>query len=268
MTKSAIRALQLLELLAEGGRPLSHAEICDALAVPKSSLTDLLAAMMARHYISRAGDTGERFTLGPGVLPLAGALLRQTDIVVLAQPVLASLVLKTGESAALVVRSSDEALVIARVASHHPVAYAVQIGNRAPLYATAAGKALLAATPDPERERYLKSHPLKALTVHTITDRDILRQQLNAIAAGAVAIGREELFEGVVTLALAVHDANGHAVASLSIGMPVMRFNSDKQRLVEDILRQAASDVSTSLGCRQAAKKSGPIKSVAESEPL
>ncbi len=252
MTKSAVRALQLLELLAERGEPLSHGEISDALEVPKSSLTELLGAMITRRYIRRSGAGGERFALDVGILPLAGAILRQTDLVRLTQPVLESMMQRTGESAALAVRAADEVVVIARVTCNHPVAYALSIGQRGPLHAAAAGKALLGATSAAEREHYLAHAQLVALTPHTITDPQVLRRQLDAIADGAVAVGREELFEGVVTQALAVRDADGQPVASLSIGMPSMRVTAEKQRLVEAVLREATSEVSAALGWRPA----------------
>jgi DNA-binding IclR family transcriptional regulator len=248
MTKSAIRALSLLELLAERARPLSHGEISEAMALPKSSLTELLSAMMARRYIRRSGDSGDRFALGPGVLPLASLILRQNDIVRLAQPVLNEMMQATGESTSLAMRVGREVVAIARVNSHQPVAYSLPVGQRGPLHATAAGKAMLGVSSLAERERYLAETPLAAMTVRTITDPATLHAELETISKGAVAIVDEELFDGVVTLGLAIRDADGHPVASLTIGMPAMRATQERRALAERVLRQGTAEISSALG--------------------
>jgi DNA-binding IclR family transcriptional regulator len=253
LVKSAIRALELLQVLAERGVALTHGALAEALSLPKSSLTELLAALEAKQFIRR-DDSGSRFGLGPEILPLAGALLRQMDIVKLSRPALVSLMERSGESAALSVRVDREVMVVARENGSHPVTYSLQIGQRAPLSVAAAGKALLGSAPAKERERYLAG-PLPAMTSHSLTDPDRLRTQLDAIAAGGVAIGKEELFPGVVTLALPLRNAEGQAVAALSIGMPAMRFTAERGAAIEAMLRDAAAQVSHWLGWRGAGKK-------------
>lgn len=248
MTKSAVRALHLLELLAGRAEALSHGEISVAMGLPKSSLTELLSAMMAHSYIRRSGEGGDRFTLGPSVLPLASAILRQTDIVRLAQPILNEMMRQTGESTSLAMRVGTEVVAIARVISHQPVAYSLPVGQRGPLHATAAGKAMLGMSSRAERDNYLGKTPLVAMTARTITDPEVLHGQLDAIAKGAVAVVDEELFDGVVTLGLAVRDADGHPVASLTIGMPAMRATAERRKLAESVLRQATAEISTALG--------------------
>jgi DNA-binding IclR family transcriptional regulator len=240
--------MSLLELLAERARPLSHREISEAMRLPKSSLTELLGAMMAHRYIRRTGDGADRFALGPGVLPLASSILRQNDIVRLAQPVLNEMMQATGESTSLAMRVGREVVAIARVISRQPVAYSLPVGQRGPLHATAAGKAMLGVSSIAERERYLAETPLAAMTARTITDPATLHAQLDAISKGAVAIVDEELFDGVVTLGLAIRDADGHPVASLTIGMPAMRATEERRRLVETVLRQGTAEIYTALG--------------------
>ena len=266
MAKSAVRALHLLELLAGRAGALSHGEISKAMSLPKSSLTELLSAMLVHRYIRRIGESGDRFTLGPSVLPLASAILRQTDLVRLAQPILNEMMQQTGKSTSLAMRFGTEVVAIARVISHQPVAYSLPIGQRGPLHATAAGKAMLGISSRAERDRYLADTPLAVMTARTITDPEVLRGQFDAISNGAVAVVDEELFDGVVTLGLAVRDADGHPVASLTIGMPAMRATADRRRLVESVLRQATAEISTALGWRAHADQSRSDVSVVRSE--
>jgi DNA-binding IclR family transcriptional regulator len=248
VVKSAIRALELLEVLAERGTAMTHGALAEALSLPKSSLTELLAALESRQFVRR-DDGGSRFGLGPEILPLAGALLRQMDIIKLTRPILAELMEKSGESAALSVRSGREIMVVARENGLHPVTYLMQVGHRAPLSTAAAGKALLGAASARDREAYL-AEPLPAPTRHSVTDPEQLRAQLDVIATGGVAMGRDELFEGVVALAMPLRNAEGHPVAALSIGMPTMRFTPERSAMIEGLLRKAADQVSYWIGWR------------------
>ena len=237
---------------------MSHGDIARALRIPKSSLTELLATLAVRHYVAREGaGTAERFHLGPGVLALAGVLLRRTDVTRLAQPVVASLMLRTGESAALVVRQGAEVVVVCKQNCNQPILYSLQLGERGPLNASAGGKAILGLSPMAEQEAFLAS-PLPRLTARTITDPTVLRRELAVIARGGIAYSREEMIEGIVAMGIAVLDAAGQPCAGLSVGVPTVRFTKEKEKLLAEALHDAAANVSSMLGWR------GEIRGAAE----
>ena len=89
------------------------------------------------------------------------------------------------------------------------------------MYATAGGKALLAALPPGEAERLLPS-TLRPLTPQTITSRDALLGELDRVRRTGSAVDVEEHAAGICSLAAIVRD-HGEAVA-LSIVVPVTRF--------------------------------------------
>ncbi|WP_256370435.1 IclR family transcriptional regulator [Roseomonas sp. AR75] len=251
LVKSATRALDVLELLAATPDAMSHGDIARALRIPKSSLTDLLGTLEQRHYVTREGSgTAERMRLGPAVLALAGVLLRRTDVTRIAQPVVAALMTRTNESAALVVRQGTEVVVVCKENCNHPILYSLQLGERGPVNASAGGKAILGMLPAEEVDAILASGPLPRLTPRTITDPAVLRRELAAVARDGVAFSREEMIEGIVALGHAVLDATGRPCAGLSVGVPKVRFTRDKERLLTEALRAAAADISSMLGWR------------------
>src|SRR3546814_10923143 len=67
--KSADRVLNLLELLAFTPTAQSFTELSQALAIPKSSLFQLLKNLLNRGYVRQAEDTG-RYLLGDTVRAL------------------------------------------------------------------------------------------------------------------------------------------------------------------------------------------------------
>ena len=252
LVKSATRALDVLELLAARPEPMSHGDIARALRIPKSSLTDLLGTLEARRYVVREGTgTAERLRLGSEVLALAGALLRRTDVVRLAAPAVAALMLRTGESAALVLRQGGEVVVVCKENCDQPIVHSMQLGQRGPVSASAGGKAMLALAPEAEREAYLRGGDLPQVTPHSVTDPEALRREIAAVARGGIAYSREEMFEGVVAMGVAVLDATGRPCAGLSVGIPKVRFTREKERRVAEALREAAAGVSASLGWRR-----------------
>lgn len=251
LVKSATRALDVLELLAARPEAMSHGEIARALRIPKSSLTELLATLEQRHYVVREGSgTAERMRLGPAVLGLAGVLLRRTDVTRLAQPVVAALMTRTGESAALVVREGAEVVVVCKENCNQPILYSLQLGERGPVNASAGGKAILAASSATEIEAYLALGALPRLTPRTITEPAALRREFAAIARSGIAFSREEMIEGIVAMGHAVLDATGQPCAGLSVGVPKVRFTKEKERLLADALRAAAAEISAMLGWR------------------
>jgi DNA-binding IclR family transcriptional regulator len=239
--------LDVLELLAAKPEALAHGDIARALRMPKSSLTELLATLEDRRYVTREAD---RFRLGSEVLALAGAMLRRTDVVRLAQPVVAGLMLRTGESASLVLRQGASVVVVCKENCDQPILYSLQLGQRGPLNASAGGKAILAHAAKAEREAYLSAGPLIAATSRSIIDPAALRRELAAVARSGIAFSREEMVEGIVAMGFPVFDAQGAPCAGLSVGIPSLRFDATKERLAAEALRSAGAEISLALGWR------------------
>src|SRR3990170_2281344 len=101
--KSAIRVLDMLEMLSTAAGQLGVSDIARRLGIPKSSTSMLLATLETRGYV--IGDDTRRFRLNPAycqdrrswVGGARAALLRG------ARPLLQQLARETGESAFLAV---------------------------------------------------------------------------------------------------------------------------------------------------------------------
>ena len=139
-------------------------------------------------------------------------------------------------------------MIIAKEDRSRPLARMIQMGERAPIYATAAGKAILAHLSEDEIEQYLSTAELTPITKATITDPEVLRRQLNAIRSGALARSHEELHEGITAVASPVFDLWGHVVASIVLPVLTVRFTPNKEKKAEEILRRASSELSRQLG--------------------
>ena len=63
--KSALRTLDILEILTDTPRPLAAQEIAEMLSIPVSSLSYLLATLCQRGYLTRNPD--RRYVPGPAL---------------------------------------------------------------------------------------------------------------------------------------------------------------------------------------------------------
>jgi len=245
--KSASRVIDILELLGENPDGLTHGDIARRLALPKSSLTAVLNTMTDRRFIEF--DQGSaRHSLGSALLSLSGIYLRRTDIPRLAQPIIAKLMLQTGESAALMIVQGAESVVVCKENCDKAILYSLQLGNRGPVHASAGGKAVLALRLRDDVKALLGPGPLRAITTHSITDPEDLFRDLDAIAATGIAYSREEMVAGIIAMGVAVLDANGAPCAGISVGVPSVRFTKQREKDIAAHLKAAANEMAQRLG--------------------
>jgi len=249
MVKSADRAFQILRCISEANRGMSHKDLSRALEIPGSSLSALLSNLVDREYLS-FDPMSRHYCMGPEILYLAGRYLSGLNIVTIGQPILRSLVVATGESALLAVRKNDHILILMKENCSESIQRVIEVGERVPLYATAAGKAILAHLNEEEMKGYLSSVTLEPLTQRTITDKGVLMEQLQKIRSGAIAYCLRENDEHIIAMAAPIFDLHGRVVASITVPVPAVRFGKKKEKTIAPALRDAAKTLSHRLGFR------------------
>ncbi|OGA28182.1 MAG: hypothetical protein A3I01_03540 [Betaproteobacteria bacterium RIFCSPLOWO2_02_FULL_65_24] len=223
--KSADRVLDVLEVLSRRARAMSHTQLVMALGIPKSSLSQLLRNLTGRGYLvfSPGPNTYE---LGPGFF----ALLRQGhegfNIVALARPILEKLTAATHESSSFNLYRKDHMERVCGVDSPQTLTYRMLTGSRFLLYASSAGKAVLAALPEKERERYLSRVRFEQRTETTVKSLSELRRHLAKVVREGVAYSHGEHIPGVVAIAAAVRRPDAYPIGAINVVIPAIRFNA------------------------------------------
>jgi DNA-binding IclR family transcriptional regulator len=247
MVKSADRSLQILEFISLAKEGMSHKDLSRALGIPGSSLSALLSTLVSREYLN-FDSISRRYRIGPEILYLAGRYLANFDIVRMGSPILRALVTSTSESALIAIRNQNNIQVVSKELCSESIQQVIDVGERAPLYATAAGKAILAYFNDEELKNYFDSVKLKPLTSKTITNKKILTRQLKQIRSGAIAYSLRENDEHIIAMAAPIFDLHRTVAASITVPVPVVRFSSEKEKIIEPALRAAAESLSHQLG--------------------
>ncbi len=207
---------------------------CFDAETPRRTLTDVskeagLTRAAARRFLLTLVDLsyvhtdGRYFWLGPRVLELGYAYLSGLTIPEVAIPQLESLAAEVEESCSVSILDDDEIVYVARVPVSRIMTVSISVGTRFPAYATSMGRVLLAGLSEEELEPHLKSVKLRRLSPQTVTSKKKLRAELDRVRKRGWAMVDQELEEGLRSIAVPIHDREGHTLAAINISTHAAR---------------------------------------------
>ncbi|MHA6793651.1 IclR family transcriptional regulator [Pseudonocardia bannensis] len=243
------RALTLLTAFRPGDAELSLAELCRRTGIPKATAHRLLGELAVWDVVERT-PTGVR--LGMRLFELGTLAPLQRGLREAAAPFLADLFEATLETVHLAVPDGIDVVYLQKLDGRRGPPVASRIGGRMPAHCTGVGKALLAFGP-PERLAAVLAAGLRRRTPRTVVAPGLFDQELAAVRRNGVAEEHEESAVGIACVAAPVLDADGLAVAAVSITGWANRM--DTARLAPAV-RTAALGISRVLRSRD--RPSGP----------
>lgn len=246
--KSALRVLEILNLLTSAEQPLSFSEIGEALGYPRSSLHGLLTTM-ARLGWAEYVEAG-RYTLGIRAWEAGHSYMRGLSLAERARPYMERVRDQLNETVQLAVRDGRWNVYIAKVDGSQQLTLQSEVGRRLQAHATGVGKVLLAGLPDPALTALLDGVELERFTPSTITDTDELRRELHRVRARGYSGDDEEYTPGVRCVAAPVLDHTAQVVAAMSVSVPTVRFGATVRAHARALVIAATADLSAALGYR------------------
>ncbi|MGA7982922.1 MAG: IclR family transcriptional regulator, partial [Chromatiaceae bacterium] len=245
MTKTAIqvidRAAALLDALAREGGMASLKVLSADAGLHPSTASRILTSLMAHGYVERQGSG--KYKLGVRLLQLAAKVETQLDVRREAPPIMEWLRDQVGETVNLSLRDRDEVVYVERVASSRMMRVEQVVGSRAPLHVTAVGKLFLGIGGDAEVRGYALRTGLPQYTRNSVKDAETLVKEVRKARELGFAYDDEEAELGVGCIGALVRNAQGEAVAGLSVSAPRHRRRDEWAALVVD----AASRISGRL---------------------
>jgi DNA-binding IclR family transcriptional regulator len=243
-----LRALDVLELLAQSGQPMGASEVASALKISRNAAFRLLATLGLRGYVEQDRDS-RKYRLGLKLFQVGNAVFAVRDIRRLAIPILEELRNRFQETVNLALLDGGQILYVERIESQRSLRTATAIGFRAPLHCTALGKSILAHSPSLQAGIQENPGSLEKLTENTITDPETLLAELEGVEERGFALDREEQMIGVRCVAAPVFDSQGRPCAAISLSGPAQRIS--EQIAQGEIIRGvvwAARQLSERLG--------------------
>ena len=223
--RSVTRLLGLFGVLSHAPEGMSLAELSVALDTPKSSLLNLLRPLVAEGYLIHGSGV---YNLGPSIYRLSASVLSAWNFPKLIRPFMEELSQRTEETVLLSVlnREAEVMTYVEIIDSPHPVRYQIPVGTTRPIYASTAGRLLLAYADKPFRDEYLRSVAFKTKMAVPMT-RTSLKQELERIRVEGLGWSIDTYTKGLSAIAAPVFDADGECVAALNIAGPSERFRAD-----------------------------------------
>lgn len=246
-SQTLLRGLDVLQVVAHGA--ITLAELATQLGLTRSTTHRLASALQERRYLTLVSGRG--YQLGPKLLELGYQAQTQTDLMALAQPVLAALSEHTGLPSFLGRRDDDHSLNLLSVPGRQRVAVVTPVGTRRRLAETSLGKALMLDDDPAEWQRHFS----RADPDHCPQD---WRSAMERSVTEGVVLHAGPPPDHVRAIATAIRDASGKIVAAISMVTVSQYLKTEELARFAPELKEAAQAISTQLGHRSAASHTLP----------
>ena len=231
------RVLRILNCWTENQPTLSLTEVAKQTGLTLPTTHRMIKALQDQGFLVPDSVSGH-YSLGPAITELARVVLgrgSQDELPVVALPHLEKMRAISSETVGLHLPTADSRICVAELVSREPIRTATGVGRSFPLPAGAAGKALVAWSP--ERLAMVDANPSKKL-----------RAELAQAVKVGYAISEGETIPGARGLAIPVFATGGVVVAAINITGPAHRWTDERmQEVLPEFLREVAG-ISAQLG--------------------
>ena len=218
------KALEVLEQVADFGRPVRFSDVLARSAFPKPTLYRFLQTLTNQGMLHYDADH-QTYAPGARLVRLAHAAWSQSSLAQVAGPHLRKLSRETGETVHLAQLDHAQVLYLDKYNAAQPVEMYSQAGKVGPAYCTGVGKAIMAFLPEDEADSVIQQQSFHIFTPHTLRGPDALRKELQDIRAKGYGFDREEHEPGIICIAAPILNANGRPMGALSVTSTTRRTN-------------------------------------------
>ncbi|MGG4036551.1 IclR family transcriptional regulator [Paenibacillus cisolokensis] len=232
------RALFLMECLSEKADGAGISELSETTQLPKSTIHRILETLLNHGFVTQDPGT-EKYFIGLKAIEIGMAGLQNSDLVEAARPHMQDLATQTGQTSFLAVFDKGEIIYIYKVEGTSSFIMNAKLGTRSPAHCTGLGKAILAYFSLETVDKIISEKGLKRYTPTTITDHQQFLQELSRIRQKGVAINREELDEGLSSIAAPIFNYTGRVIASVSVAGPTDKIFEQQEKIEAHILEKS-----------------------------
>ncbi len=243
--KSLKKALEILECFLEK-KSLGVTEISEKMDLYKSNVHNILTTFAAMDYLEQDSETG-KYRLGPAAAVLGRAYYERLNIVNLVAPFARDIANEVGEKVYLSIPRGNEVLYLD---AYYPEGQRMWMeyvtGECAKMYYTGVGKAFLAQMKEEEAEECIREEIIP-ITNYTITDKDVLRQEIQRTKELGYGLDNMELSFGSRCIGVALINSRGIIEAGLSISASSLRMTDENISDFAEVLKKYARKIEQML---------------------
>ena len=261
MEQTVQKALNLLEALVRSGQPRRLTELARQLTLTKPNVYRLLSTLSVLGYVKKDPLTS-LYSPTLKMWEMGSLLVRDVDLVSVANPRLRRLCEEARESVQLAVFDAGFAVYVDKVDSSHPLKAMTTIGSRLPATVVSTGKAILAWLPSESLD--VAFQQVKRYTPQTLMRRKDIEQDLRETRERGYSINRGEFRQGVCGIAVPVRDRSGGVIASIGIWGAEPNILGSRREELAHLAMIAARDISRDLGYIEAPAAAAPKRKAEE----
>lgn len=218
--ETSVRVLEALKGL-DGAGP---SKVANQLGMATSTVHDHLRTLERIGYVTFDGDAYE---IGPRFLDLGGYARSQMKVFRIAEPEVQNLAVEIGQHANLMIEDGGMGVFLYIAKGQNAVYLDTYEGMRVHLQTTALGKAILAHLSVERVNEILDQHGFRRVTENTVTDREALFKELEAIRERRYAIDDEERVAGMRCVGAPIRGEDG-VLGAVSVSGPTSRMRGER----------------------------------------
>jgi IclR family transcriptional regulator, acetate operon repressor len=233
--KAMTRVLDLLSLLSSKPEGMTLTDLSAVMSVPKSTFLDTLRGLCDLNFLMHQDG---RYRLGSAAYQFASRIIGNWSAPDIVRAEVKALAHATAESVGFAIADWEigQAIYMEAMNSRQVVRYAMQPGLRAPLYASAAGRVLLAHASPEQLETYLARANLRPLTGNTRTDPEAIRENLAEIREQGYCASFGELLDDTAAIAVPIFGPNSRAIGAMMIAAPLDRMKRNYDEFLASVI--------------------------------
>lgn len=177
LVRQVANVFDLMEYFERRRRPATLAEISDDLGWPRSSTFNLVGTIVEKGYLYEPRPRAGYYPT-PRWLAFAQTIAEAEPLPDAVQAAVAEIAERTGETTAVSAMSGVQAMFLHVAESRHSVRYHARVGDRVPLNASSAGRAILAQLSPATRQSLYRKMDFERFSDTTPLNAEIVEREL------------------------------------------------------------------------------------------
>ena len=236
------KALEVLDQVAEKGRPVRFSELLAETAHPKATLYRLLQTLTNQGMLAYDDDR-QLYVPGLRLVRVGRHAWNQSSLAPLALPFAESLAADVNETVHLAQMEKGRVIFIEKVTPEGGFRTMARPGRRSPAHCTGVGKVMMAFMDEIRLAAALNVQTWEAFTPQTHTSPESLLTELDRIRAEGIGYDREEHEEGIISIAAPIMGGGKRVIGALSVVTSTNRMGIDGLETFRPALMRTAAQI-------------------------
>jgi len=247
---AVVTTLSIIEAMAGYGGPIGVSDLADRVGANKPRTYRHLRTLVGQQYVSQDANS-EKYSLTLKLFHLGQTVAADTTFVNIARAVMLELRDQTGQTVTIGQIEQRGVRILDILRHRSAIEISTPAGTLFNFHSSAQGKVALAFGP----QRLLQSTlagELQRHTKHTCVEADVMRPEIEKVAANGWAVAPEEALIGINALAAPVFDANRRLAGTITIVGSIQHLPAKPEPEILAAVLAAANKISARLGYREA----------------